>query len=98
MNDNTLELDDRCERCERDRVWFHIVFDHNSWSIIFRRSLAQLSVDGLFFRPMHRRWLTSLSVIKGWHFYFNMKLLDCNGEASSPKSYFGMNVLSFAVR
>jgi hypothetical protein len=62
------------------------------------RSILQLSARGLFFHPMHRRCLTSFSVWKGWMHYIKVRSRDVNQEASSKRSYFGLNSLSFAVR
>jgi hypothetical protein len=61
-------------------------------------SFLRLAVQGLFFHPMHRRSLTSSSLVKGWRHYIKVRFQDINLEASSKLSYFGLNVLSFAVR
>jgi hypothetical protein len=61
-------------------------------------SFLLLAVQGLFFHPMHRRSLTSFSLVKGWLHYIKVRFQDINLEASSKLSYFGLNVLSFAVR
>lgn len=60
--------------------------------------LIQLSVNGLFFRPMHQRRLTTLSNIKAWDHYMKIGFKEKNVEASSPSSYFGLNPIAFAVR
>jgi hypothetical protein len=58
----------------------------------------QMPVKGLFFLPMHRRCLTSFSVWKGWRHYMKVRHRDINVEASSTRTYFGLNALFFAVR
>ena len=60
--------------------------------------LISLAAKGLFFRPIRRRVLTALGATEGWKYYVNLRLPDVNLDASSPQSYFGLNVLSFAVR
>jgi hypothetical protein len=47
---------------------------------------------------MHRRCLTSFSVFKGWDHYIKVRYRDINVEASSRRSYFGLNALFFAAR
>ncbi len=57
-----------------------------------------LSFCGLFFRPMHEDSLSTYSFKKAWSRYLTVRLRDANHEASSRTSYFGTDLLSFAVR
>ena len=67
-------------------------------SIVCRPSLTDMPLKGLFFLPMHKENLTSFSVEKGWHYYFDAKRRDTNLQASSPLSYFGLTMLAFSAR
>ena len=70
-----------------------------NWMLsVHNDSLISLAAKGLFFRPIRRRVLTALGATEGWKYYVNLRLPDVNLDASSPQSYFGLNVLSFAVR
>jgi hypothetical protein len=57
-----------------------------------------MKAEGPFFRPMFQDWLTSFFVCDGWEWYSHCRGRGSNQYASSPRSYFGLDVLSFAAR
>ena len=62
------------------------------------RRLMDQEAYGPFFRPVYDDWLTSFHVIKGWQWYQHYRSHGRNPYASSLKSYFGFDPLSFAAR
>jgi hypothetical protein len=57
-----------------------------------------MKAKGLFFRPVFQDWLTSFYVSDGWRWYRHCRGRGKNHYASSPKTYFGFDLLAFAAR
>jgi hypothetical protein len=60
--------------------------------------ITSMKVEGLFFRPVFQDWLTSFHVSDGWRWYRHCRGRGNNQYASSPKTYFGFDILAFAAR
>ncbi len=74
-------------------------FNHILTEILFLMvRITCMKAKGLFFRPVFQDWLTSFYVSDGWMWYRHCRGRGKNRYASSPKTYFGFDLLAFAAR
>ena len=91
-----LDCAQHCPACPQLRQ--HALRQHPHPRRRHHHSLLHLSAFGPFFRPTYKELLTSFHVLKGWKWYQQCRGRGNNPYASSQKSYFGFDPLSFAAR